>query len=170
MRNTLPFNRSIWFYSVILLGLLFATAPVNAAWYCAQGTIAEVQTPGATDSLVYYGWGPEFDLKPSRTTWVHIAIPGPANASKGAQNITINVYTGSVDAWFSDVHVYNGRHRIYTTTGSWSNGHKTISVDLGSVKKFDKGLSISLLVKAGVEMMSHEVQINGACANFVNIP
>jgi len=169
MRNTLSSSRPLLFSFVLVLTILTSPALVNAAWYCAQGNNSVIQNPDATDALQYLGWGPDFDAKSSSKNWVHLPIPGPGDTDRGARYIRIRIYTGSVDAWFSEVHVYNGVNKIYTTTGSWSDGYKTIEIDLGSVKKFDRGLSVSLRLLAGVEPMSHRVIIQGACANFVNI-
>jgi hypothetical protein len=169
MRNTLLSSRPVLFSFVLILTLLTSPTLADAAWYCAQGNVSVIQNPDATDSLTYYGWGPDFTAKSSSTNWVHIPIPGPGDTDRGARYIRIKIYTGSVDVWFSEVHAYNGANKVYNTTGSWSNGNKTIDIDLGSVKKFDRGLSVSLKVDAGVESMSHRVYIPGACANFVTI-
>ncbi|HOI96813.1 MAG TPA: hypothetical protein PK250_19080, partial [Syntrophobacter fumaroxidans] len=76
-------------------------------------------------------------------------------------------YTGSVDAWVSAIHIYDGVNKVKVLEGSWSNGYKTVTVDLGSVRSFTYGLGVSVQIKAGVESMSHRFIFVGAGANFV---
>lgn len=170
MRPALPSRKSLMCLVVVISGLFLVTGSATAAWFCAQGNLAEVQNPAATDGVVYFGWGPDFTAKSGSTNWIHFPIPGPGATNKGARLIKVNIYCGSADVWVSDVHVYNGSSKVYAVTGSWSDGYKTINLDLGSVMKFDRGLSVSLKLNAGVESMSHRFFLNGACANFVNIP
>jgi hypothetical protein len=63
--------------------------------------------------------------------------------------------------------VFDGVNLIKNKLGNWSNGYRTITVDLGSVRSFTRGLGIIAVVKAGVESMSHRFVFIGAAANIV---
>jgi hypothetical protein len=119
---------------------------------------------------VYFGWGTDVDLKPGLSNWVQLAIPTPGNLSQGARYIRLRFYTGSVDAFVSDIHIWNGEEKVKEFAGNWSNGWKTVTLDLGAVTSFSKGLGVSIQIKAGVENLSHRFIFAGAGANFVNKP
>lgn len=147
-------------------GSAFATTQ----WFWSHGHTAKVQAPWDTTGMFYMGWGLEFIENTGTGNWIHIAIPSPAtvdNSLMRARYIKIRFYTGSADAWISDVHVWNGESLVKQFTGfNWSGDWQTQQLDLGSLINFDKGLGLSIFVRAGVESLNHKFIFSGAGARF----
>ncbi len=162
-------KRSLLGFMLIALGLFSGVA--YAEWMWAHGNTAELQSPGNCTSRYYMGWGLDIEHKPGLSSWVHIPVPSKSGGTLAARYIKLRFYTGSVDAWVSQVDVWNGDTPVKKFTGlSYSNGWKTVSLDLGSPVAFNKGMSLSVLVKAGVESMSHRLIFSGAGASFTATP
>lgn len=115
---------------------------------------------------IRFGWGLDFIHQSGTWNWIHCAVPTNADFSDHVRYIRLRFYTGSVDAWISQVHVYNGETRVKTFVVNWKNGWYTRQLDLGFPRVFDKGLGISIETKAGVESMSHQFIFSGAGAKF----
>jgi hypothetical protein len=151
---------------------LTAVNSVDAAWYWTHGNTASLQDKTVTDywagEAFEYGWGLDIRQKPGTFNWVHFSVPTLGDTTKGARYIRLRFWTGSVDAYVSDVHVWNGDTKVKEFKGGWSDGWKTLTLDLGSVVSFNKGMGISVKINAGVESMDHRFKLSGAGANFVN--
>jgi Na+-translocating ferredoxin:NAD+ oxidoreductase RnfD subunit len=166
-------TRSIFLLSTtVFLGVLLAlAAPASSAWWWTHGHSGVVQDPGLVTEF-FMGWGLDFTQNSGTSTWIHYAVPTLGDSSKGAQTIRIRCYFGSIDAFITNIDVWNGGTRItaFTTDYTANNAYRTITLDLGSLVKFDRGLGVSINTAAGVEMMDHRIIINGVGANFVTVP
>jgi hypothetical protein len=85
----------------------------------------------------------------------------------GAQVIRLRFFTGSADAFVSDIHVYNGEARVKEFTGLNYNGGQDLKLNLGEKIPFSRGLSISVKINAGPQALSHRFVFSGAGAKFV---
>jgi hypothetical protein len=154
---------------VASLALAFA-APAEASWYYTHGHGGRLQNENSVTSYpIYWGWGLDFDQSSGTSNWVHFAVPSLGGGTRGVRYIRLKFRTGSVDAWVSDVHVWDGNVRFATLTGSWT-GSRDVLLDLGQVWRINRGLGISIQVNAGVEGMSHNFQFRSVGANFVPLP
>jgi hypothetical protein len=153
---------------LFLVGAILAfAAPADALWYRVHGTAAQMQA--ATSPHWYMGWGLDINLNSSSSDWIHFPVP-TVGSPMGARNISIYFYTGSVDVWVAQVDVWDGNTKIKSFTGTWTqaNAYRSLPLDLGAWHVFTQGLGISVLVKAGVEMMSHRIIFVRASANFTS--
>jgi hypothetical protein len=158
----------------LFIAVLGITGMASAAQYMwTSGTAAVLEVPTNVTSYKYMGWGLDMNHKSGLANWVHIPVPTPYivlpsdNQALGARYIYLTFYTGSVDAWVSDIHVYNGVSRVFTVGGlSYSNGWKDIRIDMGKKIGFTRGMSISLRTAAGVESMNHRFIFSSAGAYF----
>jgi len=149
-----------------LVAAMFLSGTAYGAWMYAQGNVTEIEYPGKCSNIRYAGWGLDFLLNSGQVNWVHMPVPTGPNTK--ARYIRVKFYTGSVDAWVSAIHVYNGNGKVKEFLDlSYSNGWKDIMLDMGSTINFLRGMGISFEIKAGVEMMSHRMIFSAAGANFV---
>ena len=155
--------------SIAIALTLILVCPAQATWTWVQGHSGHIEYKDrfADTNRFEKGWGLDFYLNSGMEDYVHFSVPVPATAKQGVRYIRLYFYTGSVDAWVSNIIVYDGKNLIKNQAGSWSNGYQTVTVDLGSVRSFTRGLGISVLIKAGVESMSHQFVFVGAAANIV---
>ncbi len=168
MKKLVRNHRFLLFAALVLTGVLALSCPAHAAWHMTHGTSGHVEREANVENVIHYlGWGLDITQKPGTSNWVHYAVPTLGDKKVGAQYVRLIFRTYSADAWVSDVHVYNGPTKIKEFKGSWS-GNKTVTLNLGSVTRFNQGLGISVKINAGVEMMSHRVIFFGAGANFVD--
>ena len=106
----------------------------------------------------FLGWGLDFEQSPGLWNWIHYSLPVPWG--KKARYIAVRYQTGSIDAFISDIHVYDGVSKIHTESGlNLSEGPDWYIVDMGSDKFIDEALGVSIRVAAGVESMSHRTMI-----------
>jgi len=163
--------KKIYFVSLLTALLLAFSSSTLAAWYYTQGTSGHIEWKAniAAAARDRAGWGLDFSLRSGRRNWVHFAVPTLGNWNKGARYIKLKFYTGSVDADVTDIHVYNGSVKVFTKAVNYSNGWRTVTIDMGSKKRFTRGLGISIGIAAGVESMSHRFMFSSAGANFVNM-
>jgi hypothetical protein len=135
--------------------------------YFTHGHSGHIQDEGTifAGRSKYVGWGLDFDLE-GIETWVHFAVPSIGGGSYGVQYIQLDLKTGSVDAWVSDVHVYDGEVRFKTLQGKWNS---LTTLDLGQVWTIHRGLGISVRCVRGVESMSHRFQFLDVGADFVEV-
>jgi hypothetical protein len=158
------------FFVVCFTLAIPASSTATSEWFWCHGHSARVQLPERATNMYYMGWGLDFLANSGAENWVHFAIPTPTyleGRQISARYIRIRFYTGSVDAFISDVHVWNGDTQIRQFTDlPWANGWQTRELDLGALVNFDKGMGVSVKVQAGVEPMSHRVIFSGAGARF----
>lgn len=139
----------------------------QATWMFSQGNVAVIENP-AFCTYKYFGWGLQMEQNSGFSNWVHLTAPTQYGGTVGARFIRLKFYTGSVDAWVSDIHVYNGNVKVKEFSKlSYSNGWKDLQFDLGSKILFSRVISFSLKINAGVESMSHRFIFSSAGANFV---
>jgi hypothetical protein len=155
------------FMCCILVGALIVSGTAYGEWMWAQGNVAQIQYP-ADCTYSYLGWGLDLQQNPGTSNWIHMPIPSKAGAAWGARYIRLLFSTGSVDAWVSDIDVWNGATKVKAFPAlTYSNGWKDLQFDLGKKMFFSRGMSVSIKIKAGVESMSHQFQFSGAGASFV---
>lgn len=108
--------------------------------------------------MLYRGWGLDFHQKYASENWVHFAVPTSARLDAltvRARYLRIRFWATAESTYqwpvITDVHVYNGETRVHQFsnlnwrgTGSW----QTKELDLGSLMSFDRGLGISVRVRA----------------------
>lgn len=157
--------------AVIFTGVFGVSTAMGAYWW-VHGHEGKIQHKNTTDywagDSFEYGWGLDIRQKSSTSNWVHFAVPSMGASNKVVKLIKVYFWTGSNDAWVSDIHIWNGPTRVKEFSGKWSNGTKMVTLDLGDFKAFPYGLGISVKINAGVEMASHSFKFYGAGANFVN--
>ncbi|MFZ2445319.1 MAG: hypothetical protein WAW37_03090 [Syntrophobacteraceae bacterium] len=152
--------------SFVFLGFFILSGAAHAEWMLAHGNVAEIENPANCTSK-HFGWGLDITQNSGLSNWIHMPVPTKYGDGWGARYIKLVIFTGSVDAWVSDIHVYNGNTRVKQFTGlSYSNGWKTIQLDMGSKIIFNKGMGFAIKVNAGVEPMSHRIVFATAGANF----
>jgi len=169
MKRIIVLRRIFLVFAVALAATLVLAGPVHATWQWVHGHSGHIEYKDryTNANRFEFGWGLDFILNSGTFNWVHIAVPTIASPTQGARYVKVRFYTGSVDAWVSAIHIYDGVNKVKVLEGSWSNGYKTVTVDLGSVRSFTYGLGVSVQIKAGVESMSHRFIFVGAGANFV---
>jgi hypothetical protein len=159
----------VFFAGLFLAAVLFCVGSAHAEWYWTHGHSGHVQNKDALqDPQFEFGWGLDIIQEPGTSNWVHFAVP--TLGGKGVRYIKLIFTTGSVDAWVSHVDVWNGSQKLKTFTGSWSDGHNPLTLDLGKIRPITAALGISVEIKAGVESMDHKVVFGAAGANFVTVP
>jgi hypothetical protein len=147
--------------------LLAGSAP--AAWYMAQGNFFSFENPGnLLNADVHVGWGLHNWLVANSGTWVQMPIPS-ATPGAGARRVKIQFEVGP-DVTVVAVHVYNGADKVNEFTGLSYTGSQTVVFNLGSVKQFNRGMSICMQVLSGSSANNddHFVIVYSAGANFVN--
>jgi hypothetical protein len=113
------------------------------------------------------GWGLDLESNSGMTNWVHMPVPSKAGDTWAARYFKLRFFTGSIDAWISEVHVWNGDTLVKQFTDlSYSGAYQTVQFDLGNRVAFTKGMSVSIKINAGVEPMSHRFIFDGAGAHF----
>jgi hypothetical protein len=158
----------------LFIAVLGVSGMATAAQYMwTQGNVSQIEYLTNCSSYNYRGWGLDLNLKPSTFNWIHIPVPTPYivlptdNQAVGSRIVYLHFYTGSADAWVSDIHVYNGYSKVFTIGNlSYSSGWRYISIDMGKKIGFNRGMSISICIKAGVESMSHRFIFSSAGAYF----
>ena len=154
--------------SCLLTASIGFAGMAQATWLYAQGNVATVERP-ANCSFTYFGWGLDLTENPSTTNWIHLPVPTQFGGTLGAQLLRLKFRTFSSDAWVSDIHVYNGDVRVKEFTGLNLTGDVThnLKLDLGSKMSFNRGLSFSIFIHAGIESESHRFIFSSAGAKFV---
>lgn len=153
--------------SCLLASSLGVAGSAQAAWMFSHGNVAQIENP-ANCTYKYFGWGLDMQQKSGLYNWVHLTVPTQYGGGVGARYVKLRFYTGSIDASVSEIHVYNGETRVKVFKGlNYSNGWKTVQLDLGSKMAFSKGMGFSVKIGAGVEMMSHQFIFSSAGANFI---
>jgi|GEM_PF-789807 len=147
-----------------------ATTGIHHAMW-TMGYSGEIEYPDRVQSFVRKGWGLEITAKPSTVNWIHFAIPTPVivDARRLRADKVILLYkTGSADAWLSDVHVWDGLYRRKTeVVTTWPRGVLAYrTVDLPNPFVY-YGIGISVCIKCGVEMMSHNFSFYAAGCDFI---
>jgi len=156
--------------AVALAATLVLTGPAYATWQWVHGNSGHIEYKDRYTNANRFerGWGLDFILNSGTVNYVHLAVPTIASTTQGVRYVRVRFATGSADAWVSAIHIYDGTTKVMVKEGSWSDGYKTVTVDLGYVRSFNYGLGVSIEIKAGVESMSHAFIFVGAGANFVN--
>jgi len=159
------------FLFIAVLGISGMASAAQYEW--THGNAAVLEVPTNVTGYRYYGWGLDMNHKLGLSNWVHIPVPTPYivfptdNQALGARRIYLRFYTGSVDAWISNIDVYNGSSKVYSIGNlSYSNGWKDIYIDMGKKIGFTRGMGISIKINSGVESMSHRFIFSSAGAYF----
>jgi hypothetical protein len=158
-------------HAIVVLALVGAilafAAPANALWYRVHGTGAQMQDTASPHW--YMGWGLDINQNPGSSNWIHLPVP-TVGSPMGVSQINVFFYTGSIDVWVAQVDVWDGNTKIKSFTGTWTqtNAYRSLTLTLPARRVFTSGLGISVLVKAGVESMSHRVIMVRASANFTS--
>jgi hypothetical protein len=143
-----------------------------ASWI--HGHSMEIEYP---DRIAYQRrTGMSFDLegKPGTINWFHFAIPTPVilnDVRLQADSVLLCFWTGSIDAFLRDVHIYDGRYRIAEFNEIYlSQDQPSVRLTLPGAPTILQGLGISLGVGFGVEAMSHNMEFYSAGCDFVIRP
>ena len=164
MKTFMRIKMPVFFF--VLISAVAITGAAEGGWMFSQGNVANVQWPASCTYAAHFGWGLDLEQKSGTFNWVHMTVPSPGTPY-GARYLIIRFYTGSADAYVSEVHVYDGEKKVKEFKGlKISNGWKDKKFDLGSKLSFKRGMSVSIRIAAGVESMSHRFIFSGAGANF----
>lgn len=116
----------------------------------------------------FLGWGLDFDQSSGLVNWIHYSIPVPVTST--VRYLGIKFATGSVDVSLTDFHVYNGRTKIYDSPDVSLSGttyrDSWYIIDMGSGQTINTALGLSIEVGAGVESMSHNIEIYAVAAGW----
>jgi hypothetical protein len=160
-------RKGLMLMSCLLAGVIILSGTAYAEWMWAQGNVAQIQYP-ADCTYLYLGWGLQMEENGGTSNWIHMPIPSKAGGTWGARSFKLQFSTGSADAWVSDIDVWNGAVKVKAFPGlTYSNGWKTVLLDMGKKVVFSRGMSVSIKINAGEESMSHQFIFSGAGANFV---
>jgi hypothetical protein len=148
--------------------LIFSFGAQATDWNWTHGTSCheEFENRISDSNRNRFGWGLDFTQSSGTHNWIHCAVPTDADSNDKVRYVKLRFKTYSADAWISQVHIYNGETKVKSFTVNWKNGWYTKTLDLVTPRSFDKGLGISIEIKAGVEMMSHRFVFSGAGARF----
>lgn len=162
-----PRGRISAFALVLFLAAGIGTSsPALAEWMFSHGNVAVIEYP-ANCTYKNFGWGVDMQQKPGMGNWVHMTVPTKYAAGIGARYVRLKFYTGSADAFVTQVDLFNGNLKVKEFKNlSLSNGWKDVQLDLGAEVPFNRGLGISILLGAGVESMSHRFIFSSAGALF----
>jgi len=154
--------------SVGVVALVASFAAHASDWNWTHGTSCheEFENRISDSNRNRFGWGLDFTQSSGTHNWIHCAVPTDADSDETVRYLRLRFYTGSADAWISQVHVYNGETRVKSFSVNWKNGWYTKTLDLVTPRVFNKGLGISIEIKAGVEPLSHRFAFAGAGARF----
>lgn len=146
------------------------TVPAYAGGIVAvHGNSGHIEYEDRVDSSKQFlGWGLDFDQSSGLGNWIHYSIPVPIPST--VRFLGIKFLTGSSDAFLKQFHVYNGRTKIYDSTEYNLSGDtyrdSWFIIDMGSGKTIDTALGLSIEVAAGVESMSHNIEIYAVGAGW----
>lgn len=161
---------SLLFIGVSLFSLAGVVVPASAAGIpLVHGHNGQVEYWTTVTSLrQHLGWGLDFDQQSGTANWIHYSISTEVNSN--TRYLGIKFETGSVDAWISAIHVYNGHTKIYESPPLSLSGatyrDNWLIIDLGSDHLIDTGLGLSIQVSAGVAASSHNFKIYAVAAEW----
>lgn len=164
-------------------GVALAANPVSAAdvgvagvaityasWI--HGHSMDIESPDRIASQWCAGFGFTVEGKPGTTNWFHFAIPTPViinNVRLRPSSVMLRFTTGSLDAFVTNVHIYDGENKIAeynNLTLSLSNPLARFVVPTQPLMGY--GLGISVGVGFGVEAMDHHIDFIAAGCDFVS--
>jgi hypothetical protein len=153
-------------FALLLLGFPSLLAADFGAIVSVHGHSGHIEYPDRVMSeREFLGWGLDFEQSSGLWNWIHYSIPVPWGTR--ARYLGVHFETGSIDAFISDLHVYDGGSKIYSETGvNLSEGPSWYVLDMGEEKLIDEALGLSIRVAAGVEMMSHRIIIYAVAADW----
>lgn len=167
---------------IFVIGIVFLVSVIfcGSAWAAmvvvnVHGTSGHIEYADRIDYSIsnrhMAAWGIDLYQKSGTANWIHYSIPMPYGAH--TRYLALRFKTGSVDSWIDQIHVYNGRTKIYQSPSLGVSGdaygnafNAWYILDMGSDKIIDKGLGLSINVAAGVEMMSHRVEIYAVAGEY----
>jgi hypothetical protein len=100
---------------------------LHASW--VHGNAVTVESPQIVKVHRPQGSGTLFDLEPGSATWLHIAIPTPVivrDVRVRAQRFFLLASMAS-EPTITDVHLYDGFHRIHEVTTSLRGQHSELT-------------------------------------------
>jgi hypothetical protein len=156
----------LMFISLVMAGTCLAGSIV--AVHGHSGDIQYMDRVASTDAQKY-GWGLDFTQNSGMGNWIHYSIP----TIPGTKTRYLLVYyqtgiTGeTADSIITNFHVWDGPTKIYENNSvSLTGGPAYAIIDMGEDKTIQWGLGLSIGVGAGVEMMSHRMQIFAVWAEW----
>ena len=140
--------------------LVFSTYCLSAETVTVHGHSGHIEYKDRVDGdRQFLGWGLDFNQSPGLGNWIHYSLPVPLFSE--VRYIALRFQTGSIDVSITTVDIFDGSTRIFRDDGLNLSGDKQwYLVDMGEAKLIDEALGVSIEVGAGVEMMSHRVQIH----------
>lgn len=171
----------IWATMVTCLALTLVFGlvdPARATWYMVHGSGASIQDADDTAIVRSYsrkGTGLEIKLELGFSTQVHFAVPTivsserPVSYTARFVKVRVNMINDfCLCSGISEIQVYNGETLIKTFDAGWNTpGWQNITLDLGKLVSFSKGLGISVKIDTGPNGGYDSFIFSGAGANFV---
>jgi hypothetical protein len=158
------------FAMFVFLPALGGTA--RADWFWTHGHSGVIEDASVVASAVARGGGLSVSLQNNTSTWIHFAVPTVGQFGYGAQYIKLifNV-DQALDSRISQVDVYNGDILVASLPVDWKTaGANAKTLNLGSLKKFSRGMGISVKLEFGLDSGTDGFTFNGVGANFVSSP
>ncbi len=143
MKKLLIIKPTLAIACFFLLSFLILSVPAFATWIHGHSGHIENPPPGT----FVRAWG--LDFVPGSTTvyWIHFAIPMESTPYK-ARYINLKFYEG-IDSHVTQVEVYDANTKVATLAVPAGSGWRDISLDMGSIKDFYRGLGISVKAEGG---------------------
>jgi hypothetical protein len=154
------------FISLVMAGACLAGSIV--AVHGHSGDIQYMDRVASTD-LQKLGWGLDFIQNSGVANWIHYSIPTiPFTKTRYLLVYYQTGITGeTADSSINKFHVWDGPTKIYENNSvSLTGGPAYAIIDMGEDKTISWGLGLSIEVGAGVEMMSHRMQIFAVWAEW----
>lgn len=147
-----------------------AVAITYASWI--HGHSMQIESPERIASQWRAGFGFTVEGKPGTTNWFHFAIPTPViinDVRLRPSSVILWFTTGSVDAFVTNVHIYDANTKIAEYNGlalSLVNFLTRFAVPTKPLMGY--GLGISIGVGFGVENMDHHMEFISVGCDFVS--
>lgn len=153
---------------------LFAVADMaSATWYYVHGNNGQIGSE-STGSAVLNRTASGLVVYPDdqNPTWIHFTVPTIGDATSGAQLVTLKFdIINALDSRVSKVRVYNGNVLVNAFTVSWNTaGFQSKTLNLGSIKTFNRGMGVSVEIVAGPDSGTDKIKFISVGANFVPKP
>ncbi|MCS6805667.1 MAG: hypothetical protein RMM98_14415 [Acidobacteriota bacterium] len=139
-----------------------------ASWI--HGHTAHIEFPDRVRRITYLGFHVDIEPRAGSLNWVHFGIPTPVivnNQRLRILRVILNFSTASVDAFVSNVHVWDAATRIAIFDGLGLSGNRPNQVFAipGTPSVFN-GIGISIGIAAGVEPLDHRFFFRSVGAEF----
>ncbi|MGR8934799.1 MAG: hypothetical protein ACU837_10480 [Gammaproteobacteria bacterium] len=148
----------------------FFNSQVSASWLFAHGNSGHLEDEAAASTFARKGYGLEVEPQWEESTWVHFSVPANGDKTSGARYVRLDFSVDSaLNSQISRVDVYNGNILVKSFTNlNWNTlGFNVKTLNLGGVKRFTRGMGVSVEITAGPDSGTDQFVFHGVGAKFV---